>query len=266
MSTALMQIRGLTRSYDVPVIGGLDLDVPEGSFYSLVGPNGCGKSTLLRILSGLEAQNAGDIELQGRPLQSALGRGHRVGVVFQESRLLPWRRITDNIVLAVRSTGVAEPEARDRAGRYLKLVGLDGFEHYFPGRISGGMQQRASIARALACQPTLLLMDEPFSALDAQNRRLMQDELLDIWRRTECTVLFVTHSIPEAIRLSTHVTVLSGRPMRARWTVKTTGADAHQLHEDMLALLTEEVMSQDRGDPAVLAVPEAAPTAKNHPA
>lgn len=245
MTYPRLVICDLAHHYRMPVIDGLNLQVPPGAFFSLIGPNGCGKSTLLRIVAGLEQQTAGTVELQGRPLRAALDRGHRVGVVFQEPRLLPWRRLSDNVVLALRAADVGDREAHDRAARYLKLVHLEGFEHYFPSRISGGMQQRASIARALACEPDLLLMDEPFSALDAQNRRSMQDELVTLWRETGCTVLFVTHAIDEAIRLSTHVAVLTGRPMRVRWMTETSMTDPAGLHERMLALLSEEVVAQD---------------------
>jgi NitT/TauT family transport system ATP-binding protein len=175
--------------------------VQPGEFVCLLGPNGCGKTTLLRILAGLEEPDAGQVLLDGESVAARSHHARRVGAVFQEPRLLPWRSVLDNITLCLKPMGLRGQAARERAYAYLELVGLRGFEHDYPERLSGGMRQRAAIARALAIEPAILLMDEPFSALDPETRRFMQDGLVHLWKTMDFTILFVTHNIEEALHI-----------------------------------------------------------------
>lgn len=190
------------------VLHEMDLELPVGSFTSLVGPSGCGKTTLLRIIAGLETADSGTIEMQGR------GGEPRLGVVFQQGSLLPWKTVWRNVALGLELAGADRKTIRDRVSRALALVHLTGSERKLPYQLSGGMQQRAGIARALAIDPDILLMDEPFASVDAQTREELHDELLSIWEGSGKTVLFVTHSIDEAIVLSDEVVVLGARPAR----------------------------------------------------
>jgi NitT/TauT family transport system ATP-binding protein len=214
--TAKLAISGLCKRFDdLEVLSGISIAVERGEFISLVGPSGCGKTTLLRIVGGLEDASSGDIFLDGRTLR---GPGSDRGFVFQTDSLLPWRTILSNAMIGPELTGNAGPRERRRTLDLLKLVGLEGFENYFPRQLSGGMRQRVNLARALAIDPEILLMDEPFSALDAQTREIMQTELLRIWEKGRKTVLFVTHQIDEAVFLSDRVLVLARRPGRIRET------------------------------------------------
>jgi NitT/TauT family transport system ATP-binding protein len=201
----------------------VSLSVDDGEFVSLVGPSGCGKSSLLRIVAGLEPQSAGTASFDGAAIT---GPSSRRGMVFQEYALPPWKTVRSNVELGLKFRGVRAAERRAIATRYIGLVGLTGFEDRYPHELSGGMRQRCALARTLANDAELLLMDEPFAALDAQTREIMQEELLRIWGehlepRDRKTVLFVTHSIDEAIFLSDRVVVLSARPGR----IKETYAD-----------------------------------------
>jgi NitT/TauT family transport system ATP-binding protein len=215
--TAKLAISGLCKRFDgLEVLSGISISVERGQFISLVGPSGCGKTTLLRIVAGLEDASSGNILLDGRALR---GPGSDRGFVFQTDNLLPWRTILSNAMIGPELAGKAGPHERQRTLDLLKLVGLEGFESYFPRQLSGGMRQRVNLARALAIDPEILLMDEPFSALDAQTREIMQTELLRIWEKGRKTVLFVTHQIDEAVFLSDHVLVLARRPGRIRETV-----------------------------------------------
>ena len=189
----------------------VDLTVRQGEFISLVGPSGCGKTTLLKMLSGLLPVTAGEIELDGRPVD---GPRFDVGMVFQAPTLLPWRNIRGNVMLPVEVRKLDRKVYGERADELLDMVGLKGFEDRYPSELSGGMQQRAGICRALVHNPGVLLMDEPFGALDAMTREFMNIELLRIWRESGKTVVLVTHSIPEAVFLSDRVVVMSPRPGR----------------------------------------------------
>jgi NitT/TauT family transport system ATP-binding protein len=184
----------------------VDIDIAEGEFVSIVGPSGCGKSTFLKIVNGLFPATEGTIEIR----QSPKGVAH--AMVFQDSSLFPWYTIVDNVAYGLVCQGVSRKEAQKRAQPLIDLVSLTGFEGKFPYQLSGGMQQRANLARALTVDPEILLMDEPFAALDAQTRELMQAELLRIWNEANKTVLFITHQIDEAIYLSDRVLVMSARP------------------------------------------------------
>jgi len=212
-----LAISGLTKSFGVlQVLLGLDLGVERGEFISLVGPSGCGKTTFLRIVAGLEPASAGHVLLDGRVVR---GPGGDRGFVFQSDNLLPWRTVFANAIIGREIAGQAGPKERAQTMQLLKLVGLEGFEHYHPRQLSGGMRQRVNLARALAIDPEILLMDEPFSSLDAQTREIMQTELMRIWEDGRKTVLFVTHQIDEAVFLSDRVLVFARRPGRLRENV-----------------------------------------------
>jgi NitT/TauT family transport system ATP-binding protein len=241
-------VDGVGKEFLIPVIDRVSFDAADGEFVCLLGPNGCGKTTLLRIIGGLEAATRGTVTLDGEPIVAGRPHQHRVGVVFQEDRLLPWKTLRDNVALVLEPLGVPAAARRDTAERYLRLAGLTGFEDYYPGRVSGGMRQRAAIARALAIEPDLLLMDEPFGALDAQNRRIMQNEVRRIWKETGRTIVFVTHAIEEAVAIGTTLLMLSARPSRVRELVVNDGrADRTRLIEDLTAMIMEEVDRQQGG-------------------
>jgi NitT/TauT family transport system ATP-binding protein len=199
----------------VRALQGFELDVNEGEFLSIVGPSGCGKSTFLNVLLGLLRPDSGDLTLRGKYIA---GPGADRAMVFQEFGLLPWRTVQSNIELGLELKGVPADARREVSRRFIAMVGLVGFEGHYPHELSGGMKQRVGLARALATDPDVLLMDEPFAALDAQTRDLMQVELLRIWNEARKTVLFVTHQIDEAIYLSDRVIVMTRRPGRAKKT------------------------------------------------
>jgi ABC-type nitrate/sulfonate/bicarbonate transport system ATPase subunit len=189
------------------------LEVAENDFITILGPSGCGKSTLLRIVAGLDRPSQGRVLLDGR---AVTGPGADRGMVFQSYTLFPWLTVADNIAFGLREKGVPLPERRDAIAAYVEKVGLAGFQNHYPKQLSGGMQQRTAIARALANDPEILLLDEPFGALDNQTRALMQELLLGIWERERKTVLFVTHDIEEAIFLASRVVVMTARPGRIK--------------------------------------------------
>jgi len=197
----------------VEALSSIDLQIATGEFVSLIGPSGCGKTTLLRIIADLEQPTAGRLTVNGLPTEEARLR-RQYGYVFQAPALYPWRTVERNVMLPLEVMGFSAAERRERAQRYLALVNLAGFERKFPWQLSGGMQQRASIARALSFDPALLLMDEPFGALDEITRDHLNEQLLRLWERTAKTVVFVTHSIPEAVFLSTRIVIMSARPGR----------------------------------------------------
>jgi NitT/TauT family transport system ATP-binding protein len=215
---AAIEARGLslvfaTRDAPVQALAEIDLTVQPGEFVSLIGPSGCGKTTLLRVIADLERPTGGEIRVNGvSPEQARLRRDY--GYVFQAPGLFPWRTIEGNVMLPLEIMGMPKAERRARAARQLALVDLAAFGRRFPWQLSGGMQQRASIARALAFEPQLLLMDEPFGALDEIVRDHLNERLLKLWAATGKTVVFVTHSIPEAVFLSTRIVVMSPRPGR----------------------------------------------------
>jgi NitT/TauT family transport system ATP-binding protein len=194
-------------------LDGVSLAVTDGEFVSIVGPSGCGKTTFLSVVDGLIPATSGRILVDG---QAVTKPGPDRAVVFQDASLLPWRTALGNVLYGLECQGVPGREAKERAGRFIDMVGLTGFEHHYPYELSGGMQQRVNLARALVMDPKILLMDEPFASLDAQTRELMQEELLQIWAKAGKTVLFVTHQIDEAIYLSDRVVVFSGRPGRVK--------------------------------------------------
>jgi NitT/TauT family transport system ATP-binding protein len=195
-------------------VSGVDLAIEAGSFVSLLGPSGCGKSTILRMIAGLVQPTAGRIDRPGLPEAGGDAAHPELGFVFQEPTLMPWASVADNIRLPLKVTGVPRPEARTRVAEAIALVGLDGFADAFPRELSGGMKMRVSIARALVTRPKLLLMDEPFAALDEITRFKLNNDLLDLWRRLGWTVVFVTHSVFESVYLSNRILVMSARPGR----------------------------------------------------
>lgn len=199
-----------TSTQDVVALSNVSLEIKPGRFVVLVGPSGCGKSTLLMMMAGLRQQTSGSILVNGASMPSP--DPDRVGVVFQEASLFPWLTAEENVEFPLALRGVAKPDRRARAQEALKLVGLEGFDKRHPHELSGGMKQRVSIARGLVQDPPVLLMDEPFAALDEQTRMTMGDELLRIWAATGKTVVFVTHSLTEAVYLADEVVVMSARP------------------------------------------------------
>jgi len=202
-----------TSDGEVQALSGVDLDVAEGDFVSFIGPSGCGKTTLLRVIADLEQPTSGTIQVNGVSPEIARLQRH-YGYVFQAPALYPWRTIERNVALPLEIMGVGAADRAKRVKDYLALVNLTGFERKYPWQLSGGMQQRASIARALSFEPALLLMDEPFGALDEIVRDHLNEQLLRLWDQTRKTVVFVTHSIPEAVFLSSKIVVMSPRPGR----------------------------------------------------
>ena len=201
-----------SRGIEAPAVSEATFDVEQGELVSLVGPSGCGKTTLLKVIAGLHSHDAGEVRI-GTPSQP-FDPSRDIGMVFQQALLLKWRRVIDNVLLPAEILGLPVKESRERARDLLRLVGLAGSEEKFPYELSGGMQQRAAIARALVHDPKLILMDEPFGALDALTREKMNLELLRIWQESKKTILFVTHGITEAVFLGTRVIVLTAGPAR----------------------------------------------------
>ena len=220
-----LDIRGLGKRYantqasggELQVLEGIDLHVPAGRFVSIVGASGCGKSTLLRLILGLDAQYEGRILLDGEPIS---GTGRERGIVFQDHRLFPWLTVEQNIAVGLRNAPFSAKEKRDLVAEHVALVGLEGFEESWPHQISGGMAQRVAIARGLVNRPRVLLLDEPFGALDALTRSRLQNELQRIWQKERITMLLVTHDVEEAVFLGDRVVVMQPSPGRIRRTVE----------------------------------------------
>jgi ABC-type nitrate/sulfonate/bicarbonate transport system ATPase subunit len=262
----LLSIRGVSRSFPpasahgVPTLAlqATDLDVAENDFVTILGPSGCGKSTLLRIVAGLDRQTAGEVALDGRAIA---GPGADRGMVFQSYTLFPWLSVLDNVCFGLRERGLPRADQLEQAQSFIRQVGLTGFENHYPKQLSGGMQQRTAIARALANGPRMLLMDEPFGALDHQTRELMQELLLGIWEAERKTVLFVTHDIDEAVFMGSRIVVMSARPGRIKldrgvplahprhYSVKTTPPFA-ELKAELTEAVRAEVLAAQRESPA----------------
>ena len=241
----------LTKIFDqgdrkVVALKDFNLEVRENEFTVIVGPSGCGKSTFLHIAAGFEKPTEGEILLDGKPVTKP---GPDRGFVFQEPNLYPWRTVLGNIMFGLEVMGVPKKEAEKKAMEYVKMVGLTGFENAYPHTLSGGMKQRVGIARALAYDPEVLLMDEPFGALDAQTRKVMQRELIRIWEKTKKTVVFVTHSVIEAVYLADTIVVMTARPGRVKGIIDVdlprprnyTDKRYLSIREKVLNLLEEEV-------------------------
>jgi NitT/TauT family transport system ATP-binding protein len=217
-----LETRDLSKSYrkgdtEVEALRNINIAVRNGEFVSIVGASGCGKTTFLRVVDGLIRPSSGSVLIDGWEVHSP---GLDRGFVFQQDGLLPWRTVVENVVLGLEVQHRATKEARDLANRYIRLVGLGGFERHYPHELSGGMRQRVNLARALSVQPEVLLMDEPFAALDAQTREIMQAELMRIWQETKKTVIFITHQIDEAVYLSDRVLVFTARPGRLKEAIE----------------------------------------------
>ncbi len=211
----ILEISKVSKTYNVdgdnPVhaLDGVDLNVAEGEFVSVIGPSGCGKSTLFNIIGGLIADYEGEVLIDGKPVDGA----HKdVGVVFQEESTFPWRTTLDNVAFPLEVEGLDKANRDETARKFIKLVGLEGFENHYPAQLSGGMKQRTAVARTLAYEPRIMLLDEPFGALDEQTRMLLGDKMLEIWAALNQTMLLITHNITEAVQLSDRVVVMSFRP------------------------------------------------------
>ena len=217
MSVSHAELRGVSKVFpaaggqgDVHALGPIDLNLAKGEFIAVVGPSGCGKTTLLEILAGLAVPSGGSISFEGRPVKGEVPGG--IGVVFQEDASLPWLTVWDNIAFGLRHEGIETSEIKRRVEDVLSFMGLEDFTHAYPAQLSGGMRQRVCIARTLVLEPRLILLDEPFGALDQQTRLLMGDELLRLWRKTGATIFLITHAIDEAVMLADRVAVMSARP------------------------------------------------------
>ncbi|HEY6821691.1 MAG TPA: ABC transporter ATP-binding protein [Burkholderiales bacterium] len=228
------------RGREVLALDSVSLSIAPREFVALLGPSGCGKSTLLYLIGGFLPTEKGVIRVEGAPVASP---GPDRGIVFQHFALFPWKTVRGNVLYGLEKAGVEPEERRRRAQAHIDLVGLTGFEESYPSQLSGGMKQRAAIARTLAIDPKILLMDEPFGALDAQTRSLMQAELLSIWQRSPKTVIFVTHDVQEAVYLAQRVVVMSARPGKVKAIVETSfdRADPHILKSKPFVEKVDEI-------------------------
>lgn len=249
LDSGSLSISGLSKDFAIdgrslPVLQGIELAVRPGEFVSIVGPSGCGKSTLLRLIAGLDTDYRGDIRLDGRRIT---GTGLERGLIFQDHRLFPWMTVEENVGLALLNTGIAKPQRARIVADHLALVNLSGFEKAYPHQLSGGMAQRAAIARALVTEPRLLLLDEPLGALDALTRIHVQTELQRIWMRQGSTMLMVTHDVEEAVYLSDRVIIMDAKPGRIRRIVdvglphprERSLPQLHRLRDEILFELTD---------------------------
>jgi NitT/TauT family transport system ATP-binding protein len=259
---AKIEVKSLTKVFyptkgnPVCALEDVSFKVEDGEFVSIVGPSGCGKSTLLYIIAGFIPPTKGEVLIDGSPIK---GPGPDRGIVFQEYALFPWRTVLENIRYGLEEKRLPKREIDLIARRYIKFMGLEGFEHKYPRELSGGMKQRVALARTLAYEPAVLLMDEPFGALDAQTREIIQDELLRIWRETRKTILFVTHSVEEAVYLSERVLIMTHRPGKIKSIVEVdidksggrekvmTSPEFTQLKNKVWLEVREEVLKYYKG-------------------
>ncbi len=248
---AHVALRGVTRIYPggVHALGPIDLDLERGEFFTVVGPSGCGKSTLLDVLAGLSAPTAGTIHFEGKPVNGKVPDG--IGVVFQEDSSFAWLSVWDNIAFGLKRTGMPQAELARKVDEAVEFMGLRDFARAFPSQLSGGMRQRVCIARTLVLKPRLILLDEPFGALDQQTRLLMGDELLRLWRATGATVMLITHSLDEAAMLSDRVGIMSARPgcfieiVRTGWSRER---DSRIAADPAFGRVTTHIWEQLRGE------------------
>ena len=250
---ALLEVKGVFKLFQVngnqmEALKNINLDIEENEFVCFIGPSGCGKTTLLRIIAGLEEPSSGEILIEGQPIK---GPGPERGMVFQEYSLFPWRTVLDNVAFGLELKGISKDERHEKARQYLKMVELERFEERYPHELSGGMKQRVAIARALVNDPIAILMDEPFGALDAQTRNIMQSELLRIWEEEKKTVIFVTHSVDEAIYLADRIVIMSARPGKIKDVIKIelprprsrTSPQVNAIRDRILCDLKSEILA-----------------------
>lgn len=247
-----IELSGVFRSYKnsqgsfTPALQNIDLEIEQGEFVCIVGPSGCGKSTLLHLIAGLDKPTTGQIMVDGSPVK---GPGTDRILLFQELGLFPWLNVRQNVEFGMKMAGVSKAERKERARIFLRMVHLSHFEDHYIHQLSGGMRQRVALARSLALRPKILLMDEPFAALDAQTRDMLHDELERIWKETAPTIVFVTHNVREAVRLGDRVLLMSFRPGRIKAQFEITlerprhveDSDVAQLSKDILSQLREEI-------------------------
>jgi NitT/TauT family transport system ATP-binding protein len=252
-----LHLNGLTKEFAtasgerIVALEDINLEVRDEEFVCLLGPSGCGKTTLLRIIGGLDHATGGEALLNGIPIR---GPNPKTAMIFQEYSLYPWRNVIENIMLGLEIRGISREKRLETARQYLEMVGLEGFERTYPYELSGGMRQRVAVARALAVEPEILLMDEPFGALDAQTRNRMQMELLRIWEMTRKTIIFVTHSVDEAVFLADRIVVLTRRPGRIKEIVEVpqerprerTAQTFVSIRRHVLDLIAEESTSSSK--------------------
>ena len=247
--TNKIRVEGVSRHFpsghggQLAALENINLEVLPGEFLCVVGPSGCGKSTLLHLVAGLDRPSAGEIWIDGRKVE---GPGPDRILLFQELGLFPWLTARENVEFGLRQKGLGRSQRREQAGYYLNLVRLSQFEEHHPHQLSGGMKQRVALARALAMQPDVLLMDEPFAALDAQTRDLLHDELERVWRETGQTIIFVTHNVREAVRLGDRVLVLSYRPGRIKTEFSISLSRPRHIEDSEVAFTSKRVLGQLR--------------------
>jgi len=242
-------LSGVFRSYAnsrgsfTPALQNIDLEIEQGEFVCIVGPSGCGKSTLLHLLAGLDKPTTGQVIVDGNPVQ---GPGTDRILLFQELGLFPWLTVRQNVEFGMKMSGVSKDERRDRARTFLRMVHLSHFEDHYIHQLSGGMKQRVALARSLALHPKILLMDEPFAALDAQTRDMLHDELERLWKETSPTIVFVTHNVREAVRLGDRVLLMSFRPGRIKKQFQVTLPRPRHVEDSDVALMSKEILGQLR--------------------
>jgi NitT/TauT family transport system ATP-binding protein len=242
-------LSGVFRSYAnsrgsfTPALQNIDLEIEQGEFVCIVGPSGCGKSTLLHLLAGLDRPTTGEISVDGNPVQ---GPGTDRILLFQELGLFPWLTVRQNVEFGLKMTGVSRDERRDSARKFLRMVHLSHFEDHYIHQLSGGMKQRVALARSLVLRPKILLMDEPFAALDAQTRDMLHDELERLWKETSPTIVFVTHNVREAVRLGDRVLLMSFRPGRIKSQFQVSLPRPRHVEDSDVACLSKEILGQLR--------------------
>jgi len=244
-----ISLSGVFRSYKnsrgsfTPALQNIDLEIEQGEFVCIVGPSGCGKSTLLHLIAGLDRPTTGEVAVDGRPVE---GPGTDRILLFQELGLFPWLTVRENVEFGMKMAGVSRNERRERAHIFLKMVHLSHFEDHFVHQLSGGMRQRVALARSLTLKPKILLMDEPFAALDAQTRDMLHDELERLWKETSPTVVFVTHNVREAVRLGDRVLLMSFRPGRIKSQFQVSLNRPRHVEDSDVAHLSKEILGQLR--------------------